>query len=148
MERPATGLAPLRATRYVRAERDGRPGHSSWLLQGAVWAAKINKSATRCVTAGADFSIRVWDAILGEQAATFDGGHVIKSVDFSSDEKSIIAGGYSCKILVFDLSSDGGDPVLSVAHPTVSAAPSASTSLPQDSTGVAPPRLNQDESET
>lgn len=79
----------------------------------------MNKAATHCVTGSADFSIRLWDAIKGVQSAAFAGGHVVKAVTFSHDEKTIIAGGYSKQLMVFAVSRPGA-PVLTVPHPTVS----------------------------
>lgn len=82
----------------------------------------MNESGTRCATAGADFRIKIWDAIEGQQIAEFEDTSVVKSVDFSVDAKSIVAGGYSKRLLVFTLSGVSKSPVLAIDHPSVSTA--------------------------
>jgi WD40 repeat protein len=80
----------------------------------------MNESGTRCATAGADFHIKVWNAIKGKQMAEFEDSSVVKSVDFSIDEKSIISGGYSKRILVFSITGGSKSPTLAIEHPAVS----------------------------
>lgn len=78
----------------------------------------MNKAATRCLTASADFDIRLWNAIAGSELGVFPGGHVLKAVTYTHDETRFVAGGYSKKLMVFDPDTPGA-PVLSIEHPTV-----------------------------
>ena len=70
---------------------------------GAVWSAALDEAGLRTITASADFSVKLWDTITGEEISSFPHQHVVKAVDFSFDSKSFISAGLEKKSFVFDL---------------------------------------------
>lgn len=86
--------------------RDGVTGDWIGTLlghKGAVWSARLNEDATRAVTASADFSVKLWDAITGEEQHTFAHKHIVKQAIFSKDGNSIFTGGNEKKFRVWDV---------------------------------------------
>jgi len=71
--------------------------------KGAVWSARLDTPAFRAATGAADFSARIWDALTGDQLHQFECSHVVKSVDFSPDNKALLCAGKFKKLKVFDL---------------------------------------------
>ena len=86
--------------------RDGITGDWIGTLQGhkgAVWSAKLDPMAYLAATASGDFSVKVWDAVTGSCFQTFQHGHIVKSVDWSSDSRYLATGGHEGLLRVYDL---------------------------------------------
>lgn len=83
--------------------------------KGAVWEAKLNREATRAATASADYSVKLWDSISGENIHTWDHPKVVKTVDFSPDGKRLASGGNDGVLRIFDLEKLDTEPV-SIPH--------------------------------
>ncbi|KAJ1886006.1 hypothetical protein LPJ66_009843 [Kickxella alabastrina] len=87
--------------------RDGSTG--DWLgtflgHKGAVWSAVLNTDTTKAVTASADYTAKVWDAINGTELISLPHEHIVKSADFTNDEATtILTGGRDKTIRLFDL---------------------------------------------
>jgi serine-threonine kinase receptor-associated protein len=73
--------------------------------KGAVWAAKLDNEALLAATGAADFSAKLWDAITGKELHEFAHKHIVKSVEFSKDRRSLITAGAEGKLRLFDLES-------------------------------------------
>jgi WD40 repeat protein len=78
----------------------------------------LDAPALRAATASADFSARLWDAISGEELANLPHAHIVRTVAFGRDGRTLVTGGYEKAVRVWDL---GG------AGPSSSAAAAAST---------------------
>ncbi len=71
--------------------------------RGAVWKFRLNAAADHAVSASADFSAKVWDAIRGVEVASFDHKHIVKAAEFSPDGRAIVTGGHEKLLRIFDL---------------------------------------------
>lgn len=78
--------------------------------QGAVWAAHMDPTAHRVVTASADMTAKVWDAITGDEIYTFMHPSVVKAARISKDAKRMITGGYDKVLRVFSLEQPETEP--------------------------------------
>ena len=77
----------------ISASKDGKPmlrnGESGdWIgtfegHNGCVWGASLSGEATRAVTASADFSAKVWDALTGEELHSFPHKHIVRTCAFA-----------------------------------------------------------------
>ena len=61
--------------------------------QGATWACVLNKAAVRAVTASADYSARVWDALTGDELHKFEHPSVVRTAGFAQTKNTIVTGG-------------------------------------------------------
>jgi serine-threonine kinase receptor-associated protein len=78
--------------------------------KGAVWSAKLNSTATNAATGAADFSVKLWDAITGEDLKTWNyHRHIVKSVAFSYDGKKLLSAGRDKKAYVFDIEASNSN---------------------------------------
>lgn len=71
--------------------------------KGAVWSATMDANAKYAATGSADFSVKFWDAVSGDEVAAFEHRHVVKSVAFTPDTSKLLTGGHEKILRVFDL---------------------------------------------
>jgi len=77
--------------------------------KGAVWSAKLCGEARLAATGSGDFSARVWDAITGACLATLEHKHVVKTVAFSGDRRSLATGGHEGLLRLYDVEAGLGE---------------------------------------
>lgn len=130
--RPVVDLAFSDITEYgyflISACKDGKPmlrqgDTGDWIgtfegHKGAVWGATLSKDGCKAATGAADFSAKVWDAVTGDELKSFSHKHIVKSVDFSADGRKLLTGSNEKKLYVFDLESEGSEPIASFAGHT------------------------------
>jgi WD40 repeat protein len=86
--------------------REGKSG--DWIgtfsgHKGAVWSAKLDSRAVLAATGAGDFTATIWNAITGEEMQTMVHRHVVKTVDFSPDDRCLATGGNEGLLRVFNL---------------------------------------------
>jgi len=84
--------------------------------KGAVWAVHINSTALQVATGSADYTAKVWDTLSGEELQTFNHSRIIKSVNFSTDNKRLLTGGQDKILRIFDLEKTEADPFKLEGH--------------------------------
>lgn len=84
--------------------------------KGAVWAATLNKDATKAATGAADFSAKVWNALTGEEVESFSHKHIVKCVDFSPDGTLLLTGSNEKLLRIFDLNKTDAEPQQFAGH--------------------------------
>ncbi|XP_057314816.1 serine-threonine kinase receptor-associated protein-like [Hydractinia symbiolongicarpus] len=124
--RPVVDLGFSEVTQHgyflISACKDGKPmlrqgDTGDWIgtfegHKGAVWGATLNKTASLAATAAADFTAKVWDAIKGEERTSFSHKHIVKTVDFSQDDKKLLTGSNEKKMRIFDVENTDKEPVI------------------------------------
>lgn len=73
--------------------------------KGAVWGVALNSGATLAATAAADFQSIIWDALSGTEKHSFSHKHIVKTVDFSSDDSLLLTGSNEKLLRIFDLNN-------------------------------------------
>ena len=73
--------------------------------KGAVWGCSLDREALRCATASADFSAKVFDAVSGDELASLPHSHIVRTVAFAPDGRSLVTGGYEKLLRVYDLNA-------------------------------------------
>lgn len=63
--------------------------------QGAVWSCVLNDTALLAATASADFSVKIWDALSGDEKHMFQHKHIMRTVQFARDGIHVVSGGTS-----------------------------------------------------
>jgi len=71
--------------------------------KGAVWSARFNSNATQVATSSADYTVKIWNALTGDELQTFSHGKIVKTANFSHDDKLLVTGGLEKIIRVFDV---------------------------------------------
>ena len=117
-------LSPL--LRLLNTCADGKPiirsaDSGDWIgtfegHRGAVWKFRLNAAADQAVSASADFSAKVWDAIRGVEVASFDHKHIVKAAEFSPDGRAIVTGGHEKLLRIFDLEKPQEAPTVLSGH--------------------------------
>lgn len=64
----------------------------------------------RVLSASADFSARLWDAVTGNQVHEFVHKHIVKSVHFAADRSKLATAGHEGILRIFDVGSPGSAP--------------------------------------
>jgi len=110
----------------ISASKDGKPmlrqGETGdWIgtfegHKGAVWGVALNSEATKAATAAADFLAIYWDALSGSQLHSFTHKHVVKTVDFSSDDRQLVTGSNEKLLRIFDLNNYDAEPKVLSGH--------------------------------
>ena len=75
-----------------------------------MWAARLNKPALLALTASADFTARVWDALTGDELHLFQHKHIVRTCHFTEDLTRVMTGGMEKIIRIFDLNRPEADP--------------------------------------
>jgi len=71
--------------------------------KGEVWQSCFSADATRVATASSDFSVKVWDALNGQELHTWNQDHVVKTIDWSDDGNHIVTGSMDKTVRLFDV---------------------------------------------
>merc|ERR1711912_12131 len=104
----------------MSASKDGKPmlrnGETGdWIgtfegHKGAVWAARLNRPALLALTASADFTARVWDALTGDELHLFQHNHIVRTCQFTDELTKVMTGGMEKIIRIYDLNKPEADP--------------------------------------
>ncbi|KAJ2449533.1 Actin- protein 6 [Coemansia sp. RSA 2336] len=86
--------------------RDGSTG--DWLgtfvgHKGAVWSAMLSPDTLRAVTASADYTVKVWNAITGQELVSLMHDNIVKSADFAGSNELVATGGHDKSVRIFDV---------------------------------------------
>ncbi|XP_076170331.1 serine-threonine kinase receptor-associated protein wmd [Ptiloglossa arizonensis] len=110
----------------ISACKDGKPmlrqgDTGDWIgtfegHKGAVWGVALNPEATRAASGAADFNVKVWDAIKGEEIYSFQHKHIVKSVDFSTDSNYLCTGSNEKLVRIYDLNKPEAAPQVFSGH--------------------------------
>jgi len=99
--------------------RDGKTG--DWIgtfvgHKGAVWCARLDPKALKAVTGSADYSVKVWDSVTGNELHSLKHDHIVKGVDFNPDGSKIVTGTRAKMVRIFDLGAIDKDPQVLAGH--------------------------------
>lgn len=71
--------------------------------KGAVWSTRFDPTASLVATASGDFTVKIWDAITGNELYNFVHDHVVKTVDWSTNSQYLATGGHEGIVRIFDV---------------------------------------------
>jgi len=115
--RPVVDLGFSDVTKYsyflISACKDGttmlREGDTGdWIgsfmgHKGAVWGATLTADAEFAATAGSDFTAKLWDAKSGQELQSYAHKHIVRSVDFSNDNKWLLTASNEKLLKIYDV---------------------------------------------
>lgn len=78
--------------------------------KGAVWSTRFDPTASLVATASGDFTVKIWDAITGNELYNFVHDHVVKTVDWSLNSQYLATGGHEGIVRIFDVSHPEKEP--------------------------------------
>lgn len=79
-------------------------------LHAPLPSAPVVRAPAAGLTASADFSARLWDAVTGNQIHEFVHKHIVKSVHFAADRSKLATAGHEGILRIFDVASPGSAP--------------------------------------
>lgn len=110
----------------VSASKDGKPqirqgDTGDWLgtfegHKGAVWGVVLNSDGTRAATGSADFTAKIWNAVTGDELHSLPHKHIVKSVDFSTDDRLLLTASNEKIIRIYDLNNVNSEPQMMTGH--------------------------------
>ena len=85
--------------------------------KGAVWGCALSRDGKKAATGAADFCAKIWDTESGDETYTLSHSHIVRSVDFSSDNNFLLTGSNEKLVKVFDLNApEAGAVVVGKGH--------------------------------
>eukprot|EP01025_Chloroclados_australasicus_P049532 TRINITY_DN5646_c0_g1_i10.p3 TRINITY_DN5646_c0_g1~~TRINITY_DN5646_c0_g1_i10.p3 ORF type:complete len:309 (-),score=33.04 TRINITY_DN5646_c0_g1_i10:3390-4316(-) len=114
--------SPITADGYflVSASKDASPmlrrGETGdWIgtfqgHKGAVWSCVLNQPAMIAATASADFTARIWDALTGDERHQFTHKHIVRSVQFGTQDDRLLTGCMDKTLQVYDINRPDAPP--------------------------------------
>jgi serine-threonine kinase receptor-associated protein len=79
--------------------------------KGAVWSAHLNSNATKAVTASADYTAKLWNAVNGEELHSFNHGKIVKCSSFGPDDSHILTGCLDKILRIYDINKPDAEPL-------------------------------------
>lgn len=129
--RPVVDLAFSKVTAndtfyLISACKDGKPilrqgDTGDWIgtfegHKGAVWGVSLTDDATRAATGAADFCAKIWSTYNGEEIHSFPCNHIVRSVNFSSKQNSLLVAGNEKLSKIYDLNNYDAPPTEYYGH--------------------------------
>jgi len=71
--------------------------------KGAVYCTRLNLACTQAVSASADYTAKIWDAMSGDELMTLEHKHIVKTAAFAKDGVRLYTAGNEKKLRIFDL---------------------------------------------
>ena len=114
--------AACSSTSHVSCFSDGKPmlrqGETGdWIgtfegHKGAVWGCALSRDGKKAATGAADFCAKIWDTETGDEVSSLSHSHIVRSVDFSSDNGFLLTGSNEKLVKIYDLNAPDGGPVI------------------------------------
>ncbi|KAF3333521.1 serine-threonine kinase receptor-associated protein-like protein [Carex littledalei] len=78
--------------------------------KGAVWSCCLDTNALRAASGSADFSVKLWDALTGDELHSFEHKHIVRACAFSEDTHLLLTGGFEKILRIYDLNRPDATP--------------------------------------